>query len=99
MVVAAYFSGEAVVNLIVVGLMWLKLRTFPAKLRHMFVMAGLMWLEFSTFLVVEKVSRSPIVLRLVIGCACSDSFPTALFVVLDFGFLSSSYCLCISGKS
>lgn len=34
-------------NLIVAGLMWLKLRTFPAKLRRVFVVVGLMWLEFS----------------------------------------------------
>lgn len=84
MVVASYFSSKAAVSYIVAGLMWLKLRTFPAKLRHVFVMAGLMWLEFSTFLVVEKVSCWPIALRLGFGCARSVSFPRLLFVVLDF---------------
>ncbi|CAN7082120.1 unnamed protein product [Brassica oleracea var. botrytis] len=32
-------SGEAAVSFIVAGL-WLKLRTFPAKLRHVFVSHG-----------------------------------------------------------
>ena len=44
------------------------------------------WLEFSTFLVVEKVSCWPIVLRLGFDCACNASFPSILFVVLDFSF-------------